>query len=43
VQFLTEMLLIEVATPDLRRYPNPDLYNVPLLHFVADDEHRHWS
>ena len=35
VQFLTEMLLIEVTTPDMRRRANPDLYNVPLLHFPA--------
>jgi predicted DNA-binding protein with PD1-like motif len=34
VQFLTEMLLIEVTTPELRRQPDPDLYDVPLIRFV---------
>ena len=33
VQFLTEMLVIEVTAPDMRRVPQPDLYNVPLLQF----------
>jgi predicted DNA-binding protein with PD1-like motif len=33
VQFLTEMLLIEVSTPDLRRRPHANLYDVPLLEF----------
>lgn len=33
VQFLTEMLVIEVAAPDMRRVRQPDLYGVPLLHF----------
>ncbi|NNH71014.1 DUF296 domain-containing protein [Nocardia uniformis] len=33
VQFLTEMLVIEVLHPDMRRTPQPDLYNVPLLRF----------
>jgi predicted DNA-binding protein with PD1-like motif len=40
VQFLTEMLLVEVTTPDMRRHPNPDLYNVPLLQFFTDDRRR---
>jgi len=35
IQFLTEMLLIEVSAPDIRRHRNPDLYDVPLLHFQA--------
>jgi len=33
VQFLTEMLIIEVAQPTMRRIPQPDLYDVPLLKF----------
>lgn len=33
VQFLTEMLLIEVLTPRMNRTPQPDLYDVPLLRF----------
>ena len=33
VQFLTEMLLIEVTSPHMRRVRNPDLYDVPLLQF----------
>jgi predicted DNA-binding protein with PD1-like motif len=33
VQFLTEMLLIEVAEPAMTREANPDLYDVPLLRF----------
>ena len=37
VQFLTEMLLIEVTTPNMRRHPNPNLYNVPLLQFLTDN------
>ncbi|MEY9211690.1 DUF296 domain-containing protein [Thermobifida halotolerans] len=36
VQFLTEMLLVEVASPKIQRVPNPDLYGVPLLHFGSD-------
>lgn len=35
VQFLTEMLLIEVLTPAMHRIPDPDLHNVPLLQFVG--------
>ncbi len=34
VQFLTEMLIIEVTHPAMRRTPAPDLYDVPLLQFV---------
>ncbi len=32
VQFLTEMLIIEVEQPTMNRWPNPDLYDVPQLH-----------
>ncbi|MEU8408029.1 DUF296 domain-containing protein [Micromonospora sp. NPDC048842] len=31
VQFLTEMLIIEVAAPVMRRIPEASLYDVPLL------------
>jgi predicted DNA-binding protein with PD1-like motif len=33
VQFLAEMLIIEVARPALLRRSNPDLYDVPQLYF----------
>lgn len=33
VQFLTEMLVIEVAAPPMHRIRQPDLYDVPLLRF----------
>ncbi|MDG4793021.1 DUF296 domain-containing protein [Micromonospora sp. WMMD1082] len=33
VQFLTEMLIIEVTAPTMHRLPNPNLHNVPQLHF----------
>ena len=33
VQFLVEMLLIEIATPTLLRTPEPALYDVSLLRF----------
>lgn len=33
VQFLTEMLVIEVVAPVMRRRPDADLYHVPLLRF----------
>jgi len=33
VQFLTEMLLIEVIGPPITRPRNPALYDVPLLQF----------
>ncbi|TDB81048.1 PPC domain-containing DNA-binding protein [Micromonospora sp. KC721] len=33
VQFLTEMLIIEVSSPAMHRLPNTDLYDVPQLHF----------
>jgi predicted DNA-binding protein with PD1-like motif len=31
IQFLTEMLIIEVAAPVMRRIPEASLYDVPLL------------
>ncbi|BCB89494.1 PPC domain-containing DNA-binding protein [Phytohabitans suffuscus] len=34
VQFLTEMLVVEVAAPAMRRLPNPALYDVPQLRFL---------
>jgi len=33
VQFLTEMLLMEVAVPQMRRVRSPEPYDVPLLQF----------
>lgn len=33
VQFLTEMIIVEVLSPEMTRDPDPDLYNVPLLRF----------
>lgn len=36
VQFLTELLVIEVATPTMRRVVDPSLYNVPLLRLGTD-------
>lgn len=33
VQFLTEMIIVEVVSPSLRRRRNPQLYDVPLLTF----------
>jgi hypothetical protein len=33
VQFLTELLLIEVLGPEMVRLPDSDLFDVPLLHF----------
>lgn len=35
VQLLTEMVVVEVVAPDLRRHSNPALYNIPLLRFGA--------
>jgi len=35
VQFLTEMLLVEVTRPTMHRRKNPDLHDVPQLHFGA--------
>jgi predicted DNA-binding protein with PD1-like motif len=37
VQFLTEMLLVEVLGPPMTRPRNPDLYDVPLLTFAQPD------
>jgi len=37
VLFLTEMLIIEVTDPIMRREPQPDLYDVPLLQFGPRD------
>lgn len=39
VQFLTEMMLIEVTSPDLRRLPRQDLFDVPLLRFDRRANH----
>jgi predicted DNA-binding protein with PD1-like motif len=36
VQFLTEMLLIEVLDPPITRPRNPGLYDVPLLRFGTE-------
>ncbi|MGH8908690.1 MAG: PPC domain-containing DNA-binding protein [Egibacteraceae bacterium] len=36
VQFLVEMLVIEVAGPHMRRIVNHALYDVPLLNFLAE-------
>lgn len=33
VQFLSELLITEVASPSMTRLRNPDLYDVPLLTF----------
>lgn len=33
VQFLTEMIIVEVTAPAMTRKRRPDLYNVPLLQF----------
>jgi predicted DNA-binding protein with PD1-like motif len=33
VQFLTEMVFVEVTAPTMRRQRNPQLYDVPLLNF----------
>jgi predicted DNA-binding protein with PD1-like motif len=38
VQFLTEMLVIEVASPQMHRVRQSDLYDVPLLRFAAPGE-----
>lgn len=34
VQFLTEMVLVEVLAPAFHRIKQPDLYDVPLLRFM---------
>ena len=33
VQFLTEMLIVEISSPTMRRVKNPELYDVPLMDF----------
>ncbi|WP_406474297.1 PPC domain-containing DNA-binding protein [Streptomyces platensis] len=33
VQFLSELLVVEVTSPTMTRIPDPDLYGVPLLTF----------
>jgi predicted DNA-binding protein with PD1-like motif len=33
IQFLTEMVIVEITEPAMRRVPQFDLYNVPLLRF----------
>jgi len=38
VQFLTEMLVIEVAAPPMHRVRQPDLYDVPLLRFGPNSQ-----
>jgi predicted DNA-binding protein with PD1-like motif len=35
IQFLTEMIIVEVLTPHMHRRHDPGLYDVPLLHFTA--------
>jgi hypothetical protein len=34
IQFLVEMIVVEVITPAMTRPPNPELYDVPLLTFA---------
>ena len=34
VQFLTEMTIVEVLAPTMTRRPQPDLFDVPLLHLA---------
>jgi predicted DNA-binding protein with PD1-like motif len=36
VQFLTEMIVVEVVAPAMRRRTEPTLYDVPLLTYEAD-------
>ncbi|MGH3977939.1 MAG: PPC domain-containing DNA-binding protein [Pseudonocardiaceae bacterium] len=38
VQFLTEMIVIEVAAPQMHRVRQPGLYDVPLLRFGPNAE-----
>ena len=37
VQFLTEIFLVELSRPGLRRERDPDLYDVPLLRFRSTE------
>lgn len=36
VQLLTEMVIVEVLAPELRRRPDPGRYNLPILGFGTD-------
>jgi len=36
VQFLAEMVVVEITAPTMRRRPDPELYNVPLLTFDVE-------
>lgn len=36
VQFLTEMLIVEVLEPKLERVVNPNLYSIPLMTFAQN-------
>ena len=36
VQLLTELIFVEVTSPNLRRKRNPQLYDVPLLSFGTE-------
>lgn len=36
VQFLVEMVVVEVTAPTMRRVRNPEMYNVPLLTFGTE-------
>ena len=38
VQFLTEMIVTEIAAPAMRRVPDPELYDVPLLRFPIEND-----
>jgi len=35
VQFLVEMIIVEVLHPNMSRPRNPELYDVPLLQFLS--------
>jgi predicted DNA-binding protein with PD1-like motif len=36
IQFLTELIIVEVVTPQMRRLTEPTLYDVPLLTYVEE-------
>lgn len=40
VQFLTEMLVVEVASPTMTRVPDPSLFDVPLLRLENETQAR---
>ncbi len=40
VQFLVEMLVVEIQTPAMRRIPDPQTFNVPLLRFDPPAHHQ---